>query len=384
MKNNKLALAIAAALGTVAYLPASHAAGVTYKDGDKFVTIGGRMQVQYYYLDPKKGPSTDKVFFRRLRPYISGSLYPNWMGKFQWDMGGATGDNEISVKDAYIQYSGFKNAKISIGNVVFPFSREFVTSSKFQQFVEREFVGDSKYGTPEWNMGIHAKGSSASKKVTWGAALAEASIDPNTSRIDFDTPANKQKDFNQGWMVGGRVDFHPLGNLKFSQGDFKREQKATIGIAAYTWSNDGDVKNNDPGASPPVNSDVDSVNGYEISGAYRNIGISIDAQYNRFDAKLKDGTVTEGLFKNGETALTNWMIKGGYMIMPSTLELVAGYARQDADNYKETWNRATLGANWYIHQHNLKYQLTYRQNKNKDGTKGKDENELYLQAQFVF
>ncbi|HFD91696.1 MAG TPA: hypothetical protein ENJ22_00220 [Gammaproteobacteria bacterium] len=377
MKKNTLALAVAAALGAGAYLPAGYAGGVTYKDGDKFVTIGGRMQVQYYKSDPDNGSSTDKVFFRRLRPYIEGSLYPNWVAKFQWDMGGATGDNEIAVKDAYIQYSGYKNAKISIGNVVFPFSREFVTSSKFQQFVEREFVGDSKYGTPEWNMGIHAKGSSATKKITWGAAFAEASIDPNTSRIDFDTPANKQSDFNQGWIVGGRVDFHPLGNLKFSQGDFDREQKATVGVAAYSWSNDDD-NNVTPGA------DMDKVTGYEISGAYRNIGISIDAQYNRFDAELKDGTVTAGLFKNGETTLENWMIKGGYMVMPSTLELVAGYASQDADNYKEAWNRTTFGVNWYIHQHNLKYQLTYRMNENKDGTKGNDENELYLQAQFVF
>ncbi len=377
MKKNTLALAVAAALGAGAYLPAGYAGGVTYKDGDKFVTIGGRMQVQYYKSDPDNGSSTDKVFFRRLRPYIEGSLYPNWVAKFQWDMGGATGDNEIAVKDAYIQYSGYKNAKISIGNVVFPFSREFVTSSKFQQFVEREFVGDSKYGTPEWNMGIHAKGSSATKKITWGAAFAEASIDPNTSRIDFDTPANKQSDFNQGWIVGGRVDFHPLGNLKFSQGDFDREQKATVGVAAYSWSNDDD-NNVTPGA------DMDKVTGYEISGAYRNIGISVDAQYNRFDAELKDGTVTAGLFKNGETTLENWMIKGGYMVMPSTLELVAGYASQDADNYKETWNRTTFGVNWYIHQHNLKYQLTYRMNENKDGTKGNDENELYLQAQFVF
>ncbi len=384
MRKDTLALAVAAVIGAGVYTPAGHAGGVSYKDGDKFITIGGRVQVQYYNSDPDNGSSTDKVFFRRLRPYISGSLYPDWVAKFQWDMGGAIGDNEISVKDAYIKYSGFKNTRILLGNVVFPFSREFVTSSKFQQFVEREFVGDSKYGTPEWNMGIHANGSNASKNVTWGAAIAEASIDPDNSRIDFDTPANKQKDFNQGWIIGGRIDYHPFGNLKFSQGDFKREQKATIGIAAYTWSNDGDVQNNKLPPPDTKDTDVDSVAGFEISAAYRNKGFSADAQYNRFDSELKDSTVTGGLYKNGETTLENRMIKGGYMVMPSTLELVAGYASQDADGYKETWNRITFGANWYIHQHNLKYQLTYRMNENKGGAKGNDENELYLQAQFVF
>jgi len=151
----------------------------------------------------------------------------------------------------------------------------------------------------------------------------------------------------------------------------------TIGVAAYTWSNDDD-NNVTPGA------DVDSVTGFEISGAYRNIGISIDAEYNRFDAELKDDTVTAGLYEDGETTLENWMIKGGYMVMPSTLELVTGYSSQDADNYNDAWTRITFGVNWYIHKHDLKYQLTYRMNENKDGLDNNDEDELFLQAQFVF
>jgi len=232
MIKKTMVLAVAAAMVVGASIPLVQAGGVTYRDGDKFITIGGRIQTQYHYEDPENGSSTDELFFRRLRPYIEGSLYPDWVAKIQWDMGGADSDNELAIKDAYVKYSGFSNTQISLGNVVFPFAREFVTSSKFQQFVEREFVGDSKYGTPEWNMGIHAKGSNTNKKVTWGAAFAEANIDPNNSRIDFDTPVNKKSDYNQGWIIGGRVDYHPFGNLKFSQGDFKREQKMTIGVAA--------------------------------------------------------------------------------------------------------------------------------------------------------
>jgi len=380
MTNKTTALAVVVAMGVGAYIPFGYAGGVTYKDGDKFITIGGRLQAQYHYEDPENGKSTDEVFLRRLRPFIEGSLYPDWVGKIQWEMGGANDDNELSIKDAYVKYSGFSNIQISLGNAIFPFAREFLTSSKFQQFVEREFVGDSKYGTTEWNIGIHVKGNNTSKKVTWGAAIAQADIDPNNSRIDFDTPVNKQSDFNQGWIFGGRVDFHPFGNLKFSQGDFKREQKATIGIAAYTWGNDDDVLNN----GPIVNTDVDSVTGLEISGAYRNKGFSADAQYNRFDSELKDSTVTAGLYENGETTLENWMIKGGYMVMPSTLELVAGYSSQDADNYTDAWTRITFGANWYIHKHDLKYQLTYRMSENKDGMDNNDEDELFVQAQFVF
>ena len=381
MNKKTIAVAVAAALGGLGFAGASQAGGVTYKDGDKFVKLGGRIQVQYHYQDPDSGDSTDELFFRRLRPFIEGSLHPQWKGKFQFDMGSASGDNELAIKDAYVQYTGYEAFTVTLGNKGFPFSREYVTSSKFQQFVERTFVGDHNFGTPEWNLGVHLDGKR--DKLTWGLSLVEADIDPDNSKVDFDTPVNKNADFNQGWMVGGRVDFHPFGILKFSQGDFAREQKLALGLAAYTWSNDDDVANNTT-TPPVVDTDVDSVNGYEVSGAYRNMGISIDAEYNRIDAELKDGTVTAGLYKRGETTLDQWMVKGGYMVMPGTLELVAGYESQDADNYAESWDRYSFGVNWFVHRHDVKYQLTYRQNNNKDGVNGNDETEVFAQAQFVF
>ena len=373
----KIVVPVSAALGLAIMIPAANAGGVTYKDGDKYVKLGGRIQLQYKYENPDSGNSTDSLFFRRLRPFIEGSLHPDWKGKFQWDMGKAINSNEIAIKDAYMEYSGFNNTKIKLGNYVFPFSREFITSSKYQQFVERTFVGDRSYGTPDRNLGIHASGHNDSKKVTWAASFSSASIDPSNSKLDFDSPVNRDSDFNEGWMLGGRVDFHPFGALKFSQGDFKREQKATIGVAAFTWNNDGD-NNVSPGK------DVADVTGFEISGAYRNRGFSTDLEYNRFDSELKDGTVTSGLYKNGQTTLENWMVKGGYMLMPGKLELVLGYSGQDADNYEKAWTRFSGGLNWYVHKHDMKYQLTYRQNSDKDGVKGNDETEIFAQAQYVF
>ncbi len=403
MTKKSIALAVAAALGGLSFASASQAGGVTYKDGDKYMKLGGRIQLQYHYEDPDSGDSSDELFFRRLRPYIEGSLHPDWKGKFQWDMGES---KKVTIKDAYMEYKGFHNIKVRLGNAYAPFSREALTSSKYQQLVERTFVGDHNYGTPDRNLGLHLLGHNDGKTVTWGASVSEANIDPDNKKLDFDTPVNKGSDFNQGWMVSGRVDFHPFGILKMSQGDFKREQKATIGVGAYAWSNDDDVKNvttsttstvDTTGAgcptACPVNvsstttastKDVDSVNGYEISGAYRNKGLSVDAEYNRFDAELKDGTVTSGIYKKGETTLSNWAVEGGYMVMPGQLEVVAGYQSQDADNYDETWDRYSFGLNWFVHKHDVKYQLTYRQNKNKDGVDGSDESEVFAQAQYVF
>ncbi len=389
LKGRFFAVLAAAGLFAACTVTGADAAGITvYKDGPKYVKMGGRIQLQYHQQDPKTGSTTDELKFRRLRPYIEGSLHKDWTGKFQWDMGDATGDNEIAIKDAYLRYSGFKNMKITVGNAFFQFSREVLTSSKYQQLVERTFVGDHNYGTPDRLAGVHITGSLAEKKVTYGISLASGSIDPDKDKLDFDTPVNKSSDFNEGWIVGGRVDFHPLGPVKFSQGDFKGITRVAIGVAAFTWSNDDDnnTYTNTAGSdtSGGAKPDVDRITGFEVSGAFRARGVSIDAQYNSFDAETVDPTVTSGIWKNGDTTLENYSIEGGYMVVPNRLELVAGYQVQDADNYATEWKRTSIGANYFFEKHDIKTQVTYRMGEDLKGVKGSDEDELFIQMQYVF
>ena len=365
------------------------AAGITvYKDGDKYVKIGGRVLVQYHMTDPDGGDTEDELFFRALCPYIEGSFYENWSGKFQWDMGKASGDNEIDLKDAYLQYTGFENIKITVGNYSFPFSREWLTSVKYHQLVERTFVGDHNYGAPARQLGIHLTGEALANKITYGASVASACIDPDVSKLDFDTPANLVDDWNQGWILGGRIDFHPLGQVKFSQADFSRKALAVVGISAFTWSNDDD--NNtytdiDTGISKSTSkADVDSVTGFEISAAVRGGGFSADAEYNIFNVDTVDAAFNGGLFESGETQLKTWVVEGGYMVMPGKLELVGGYQSIDADTYDKEWTRTSIGLNWYIKGHDIKLVSTYRMGKNLNGKTDRDANELFLQAQYVF
>jgi hypothetical protein len=323
------------------------------------------------------------MFFRRFRPYIEGSVHKDWKGKFQWDMG----KSDLSVKDAFMEYSGFDAMKVTVGNANFPFSRELLTSSKTQQLVERTFVGDHNYGTPGRNAGIHLSGHAiAGKKLTWGASLTSANIDPDTNKLDFDSPVNAEADFNEGWMVGGRVDYHPFGALRMAQGDFERKVKATIGVGGYSWSNDDDnnTYTTDGVTNKLAKSDVDSVTGFEVSGAFRGAGFSVDAEYNIFNAKTVDSTVTSGIYQKGKTTLKNYAIEGGYMVIADRLELVVGYQSQDADNYATAWNRTSVGANWFLKKQDIKVQLTYRMGENLKGVRDKNEDEIFLQTQYVF
>ena len=378
-------LTLALALMAVAIaVPAS--AGITvYEKDDKYVEIGARLQLQYHMTDPDGGDSEDELFFRRLRPYIEGSVTKNWEGKFQFDIGKAEDTNEVAVKDAYMRYTGVKNLKITIGNQKPPFSREFLTSSKRQQLVERTFVGDHNYGSPDRMLGLGLAGKNSSKKVTWGASFGSAAIDPDAKKLDFDSPANKNGDFNEGWLVAGRIDFHPLGELKMEQGDFKGDTKFTISLAAFSWSNDDDNNSNTSGGVTTSSSkpDVDSSTGFEISAGLRSNGLSVDAEYQLVDGETVDNSFTGGLFRDGDTELDILALEGGYMFN-NKFEIVAGYESLDADNYEDAWNRTSFGANYFWNKYKVKWQLTYRVGENLDGIAGADQDELFLQWQFVF
>lgn len=366
----------------VAMVASAFAAGVKYSDGDKYVKLGGRIQLQYHMTEPDGGDDTDELLFRRFRPYIEGSMVKDWKGKFQFDLG----KSDVALKDAYFKYSGFEAASVTIGNANFPFSREVLTSSKKQQLVERTFVGDHNYGTPERQTGLHIAGDLAGEMLMWNASVVKGAIDPSNSKLDFDTVVQFDKggDWLEGNMYGGRLEFFPMKYFKPEQGDFDGDFLLAFAVGAFGWDNDDDYANEEEDGSIS-HKDVDSVTGIEFSGALRGGGFSVDAQYNIFESELINGkSGSDGIYKNGETTLENYALEGGYMIVPSKLELVAGYQSQDADGYSKSWNRTSVGANFFVDKHNIKYQVTYRMGENKDGKEDNDVDELFVQAQYVF
>lgn len=379
--------AVAAAVALVAFGSPASAGIKVYEDGDKFVEIGGRIQLQYMRSDPDGGEASDDLFFRRLRPYIMGSVTKNWVGKFEFDLGKAVDGDEIAVKDAYMAFEGWKNKTLYIGNTKTVFSREFLTSSKRQQMVERSFVGDHNYGAPDRQLGFRLDGTNDSKKVGWMVNLGSESIDPDAKKLDFDSPVTRNSDFNEGVVAAARVDFNPRGPMKLDQGDFhSAEGKFSVSLAAFTWSNDDDNNTYTVGGVSTSSSkaDVDSADGFELSAGYRGKGFSIDGEYNLISADTVDGSFTGGLYRNGSTEIDTYALEGGYMLGAKPVELVLGTESFDADNYAEAWTRNSIGLNYFWDKHNAKVQFTYRMGENLNGVRGADEDEAFVQFQFVF
>lgn len=378
MKLNFANISSALLGAATAAAPMLASAGVTlYEEGDKYVEIGGRLQAQYMRVDPDGGDSMDDFFFRRLRFYIEGSVTENISGIWQVDFGKEGEDP--AVKDAYITYSGLPVGSVLVGNHTAPFSREQLTSSKRQQFVERQFVGDHNFGVVDRQMGISLKNKTDT--IAWQAGVYQAGIDPSLSKLDFTSRVSEDAEYF-GNMVAGRIDFNPLGHFKMAQGAFGEDLKFGVGVNAYTWRNDDDVD------FTTVADQYEDATGTGIDAALRSGYLSLDAAYQSFSAELDSdsasfGTATGLVDASGDADFDTYMIKGGYMIVPNRLEGVVGYSGLDADAWDETDTRISTGANFFLNKHNAKIQVTYEFGQDVGGVDGFDEDTLYVQFQQV-
>ena len=374
---------------TAVFAAPAMAGVVVYEEGDKKVELGGRIQIQYINVDSEDGDSRDQVFFRRLRPYIAGTVSKDWWGKLQFDLGKSVDGNEVAIKDAYMQYKGWDNMTLTIGNSKTPFSREFLASSKRQQTVERGFVGDHNFGSPDRQLGFKLEGHNESKKVTWAAAVGAEHVDPDARRIDFDTPVNNAADWNEGLVVAGRVDWHPKGFVKFDQGDFHSDEtRYNFSLGFFSWENDGDnntYTDSITGLSTSSSkADLDRADGLEVSAGIRGHGFSADAEYLLVSGDTVDSTFTGGAFFDGSTELERYQVEGGYMLTGNKIELAGKLQSMDADNFQTAWEATEVGLNYFWNKHKVKVQFTYRMGKNAFGVEGDDLDSAFMQWQFVF
>ena len=389
-----LSAAIAAG-GVISTTGDVSAAGIELFNNDDalYLKTGGYVQIQFHNENPETGNETYEVNYRRLRTSLEAGFTKNLMAKLQIGLGKDTNDNDLDInhsitfKDAYLQYTTPGGIKIKAGNAKVGFSREEMTSSKRQHLVERTFVGDHNYGTPSETTGVHVSSELEEQNILWWASVGIQSIDPDDDKLDLDTPINEDSDFQEGLILAGRVEFSPLGAIKFSQGNFERESKYSVGAGAYLWKADDSRNHYTTGSvdtSGGTHPDLDEIFGLEFSGAVRHMGLSVDAEYNIFKVDTVDSTVTSGIYKNGSTTLENIAIEGGYILFKDYIELAAAYEIQDADNYANAWTRSSIGVNLFLYRHNLKLQTTYRQGENLNGKKNNDVDEIFVQTQYVW
>jgi phosphate-selective porin OprO/OprP len=104
-------------------------------DGEFKFQVGGRLMVDTARFFNTQGPNKlhSGTEIRRARLFMAGEVFNDWKFKNQIDFAG----DGVSVKDAWLRYTGFKPTDITVGQFKEPFSLEELTSSKYITFMER-------------------------------------------------------------------------------------------------------------------------------------------------------------------------------------------------------------------------------------------------------
>jgi hypothetical protein len=295
----------------------------------------------------------------------------------------------VVVRDAYLRYLGWtpRGLTVTIGNQKLPFSRAALISASRRGLIERTAPGERPFGTPGRALAVQIEGRHRSQHVQWAAALASALHGPDVAEIRIDGLAESKDTWNEGILGGGRVEWHPLGNTPRDQGDFGRGPlRVVVGAGAYRWQNDGDRNLFTTGgvATSAVFADADQAHGVEISAGLRGQGFSLDTSWQRTAARTLDAGFTGGIYQDGDAVLHVTGVESGYMAVPGTLEILAGFDTVDIAARPALAYRPSVGASWYVNQHRLKFQFTHREAFNVLGIDGVRGRTTTLQAQLYF
>jgi phosphate-selective porin OprO and OprP len=348
-------------------------------NGEPVIGVSGYVQTQYERGEGE-GAAFDRVFFRRLVIALSAKPAEAWEGVVQVDVGPVASGDRLIVKDAYLRYTGLasRGLAITIGNQKMPFSRSVLTSSSRRSVIERPFPGDKNFGSPGRSIGVKVDGWTPAKKLIWSGAVASTLHAPDLARIRLDGLPEAEQDWNQGAFVGGRLELHPFGEVALPQADFRRGPfRATAAVAAFAWRNDGDVNSGSP-------ADLDRASAFEVSGALRGRGVSLDVELDRVSGETVDASAAGGLVSGGRLRLTKAAVEGGYMIVPRRIEIVGSIDRLAADALASPVRRAAVGASWYLREHSVKLQVLHRESFSDGGTDGLRARATFVMTQLAF
>lgn len=358
--------------------------GVTLQANEADLNIRVRLQPRIDYGDiikSKDGKSytSDKDFYlRRIRLEMSGTLlvktlkYNLTLTGDKWDKAGNT--NEIGVQYAYLEWEMDDAFALIFGKEKLPYSRVSLTSSSKQLIIERPVSTEAAkklFGKTEayYQPKIAAKGKFLEGVIGYEAAFADGW--QNGESIQTGLTVFKASPF-----YVARVELSPPGwtEPKKSDANLGKGKHLVLGLD-YAAQTGIEYKENNY-------KEDRALAGIDLSGHYE--GLTFQLEYNAWNVKFTDPSKKEQT-PNG------WYAQAGYFIDGPNVEPAARYEVYDQDsnssNKKET--DTTVGVNWYLKGHSLKWGLNWvhseYEKSNSNWLANSDKKDVYqLQAQMYF
>lgn len=321
------------------------------------LTVGGRLQTQYQFVD--SNPSTSRLLVRRARLSFQSQLTDWAFIKVQFE----AGKQKFTLKDAYLSLSP-KGFSIFIGQKHVPFSREALNSSKYLQMIERSRTSEF---APFRQMGVGIHGFALDKKLEYSAGLYNGAVNSssvsnlgnNTLRkvklYHIDTGASGD---NNKFLYAGRIDFHPFGHMKKSQSYLEDLERPLLSFAINFISSDDSPS----GGHNMGMAELKSNFCYGGDAAFKFKDFA-----GTFEYLLRDISWWNIIDEVNDAAQATLTLQGGFMIIPKKFELTARYEFVKFDKRElllgpngqneDKW--LTFGFNIFFEGHHMKIQFNY-------------------------
>lgn len=334
--------------------------------GDFEFEVGGRLQADAAWFDDDVAELGDGTEIRRARLHVAGKAWNDWNFKTEVDFA----EDKVSIKDAWIEYSGLKQftggipLDVKFGNFKEPFSLEELTSSRFITFMERAMINEAF--VPSRNLGLQLMSHGNVLQGGWTAAGGW-----------FGKGIDDSKTGDESYGVAGRLTFAPIATktealhfggaiehrkFKGEEAEFRSRPEAHIADQRLV-----ELK---------VDANDVTKYGLELAGVYG--PFSVQGEYILADVN----TVDDGnLDLDGWYAFASWFLtgesrnykaskgafdrvkprgivgKGGY----GAFELAARYSQLNLNDSAFKGGRednVTLGLNWYATP-NIRFMANY-------------------------
>ena len=348
------------------------------------LTIGGRLQTQYQFVDST--PYTNRLILRRARLSFQSQLTEWAYMKVQLE----AGKQSFTLKDAYIGFNP-KGFSLFIGQKHVPFSREALNSSKYLQMIERSRTSEF---APFRQMGVGVHGFALDKKLEYSAGIYNGAVNSSSvsnlganvlSKVKiYHIDAGASGDNNK-FLYAGRVDFHPFGFMKKTQSYLEDLEHPLLSLGVnFIYSDES-----------PSSGHTDGVAELKKTSAY---GGDAALKYKGFAGTLEYIHRNLSWWNNADeindAAQDTFTLQGGFMIIPKKLELTARFecVKFDKDKIllgpagqnKDNW--LTFGFNYFFEAHHTKIQFNYilKNEAMPSGIPELDNNTILVQFAYYF
>ena len=287
-------------------------------------------------------PVNDRIFLRRARVTVSGTILPSLRYRIQTDFAGGLGASQAiraALTDGYIEWTKYAFAHIRVGQFKAPFGAEWLVPSTRLVTVERTLMSDRL--SLNRQVGVQVSGTGVRGRLGYAAALFDGN--------GFNTNVNDNNRFMYV-LRGTAVAWRSAGGALWR-----------LGADAY-WSTDTNLSlSGDFGLDPtPATLAANNL----FTGRRTGVGVDshfedgvwrLDAEYLHLRFTPQNGVPQPDVLSHG------WFVAPGAFVYRRLVQIIGRYERfrpteVTAGNETREW---LAGVNYYVRGRTAKLMVDY-------------------------